>query len=139
MDKAILSFFLLSRVSGSRARTLAQDFGEMELVKEQGKGRHVGGPVLSGQHTHTHGQETAPSPLPQSRLSSPGKATLSQPLEAKEMESPTASRALSPPRGFSASQGQGRSLRANRLPRGSPSLCAAWCRAGLAGAFLRSS
>lgn len=24
----------------------------MELVKEQGKGRHVGGPVLSGEHTH---------------------------------------------------------------------------------------
>lgn len=71
----------------------------MELVKEQGKGSACQWPCPV-RRAHTHGQETAPSPLPQSLLSSPGKTTLSQPLEAKEMESPTASRAPSPHEGF---------------------------------------
>lgn len=107
---------------------MAQDFGEKELVKEQGKGSACRWPCpVRG--AHTQGQETAPSPLPQSLLSSPGKATLSQPLEAKEMESPTASRVLSPHEGFLLLKVRGGASAQSPVPRGSPSKCAAWCRA----------
>lgn len=135
MDKAILSFHFPESAEAGRTPWL-RALEKWNSLRSRERGAQVVGPVLSREHTHTRagGSSFASTEPPFfSRKSDSFTA-----LGGKEMESPAASGAPLPSRGLSASPGQGRSLPLQGgYCRGSPPVCAAWCRAraGLSRSF----
>lgn len=87
--------------------------------------------------THTRGQEAAPS-RPQSRLSSPGEVTLSQPLEGRKWKVPQHQEPLSPQEGFLLLQVRGGACHCREATAEGPPLSVqpgAGRRAGLSRSF----